>query len=40
MTSALPLQDFNVQLPIIGTITAIEPNSERDNSSGTIRPCG
>ncbi|MFN7897447.1 MAG: hypothetical protein ACK5Q6_15085, partial [Cyanobacteriota bacterium] len=32
MTSALPLQDFNVQLPIIGTITAIEPNSERDNS--------
>ena len=23
MTSAQPLQDFNVQLPIIGTITAI-----------------
>ena len=28
MTSAQPLQDFNVQLPIIGTITAIQPNPE------------
>jgi mannose/cellobiose epimerase-like protein (N-acyl-D-glucosamine 2-epimerase family) len=41
MTSALPLQDFNVQLPIIGTITAIVPNSDtakEPNPDTSIEP--
>jgi hypothetical protein len=29
MTTAQPLQDFNVQLPIIGIITAIEPGDDQ-----------
>ena len=44
MTSAQPLQDFNVQLPIIGTITAIEPKPKPKGSdlpvSLTVRTRG